>query len=95
VLSQETALMADRDPAKVCDGTGLAQLVLGWNTTVATNTQIRVGSPTGALFAQGGSSGRAITGKWVGNGLLFYLINMADGATIGSFTANVTNAGCP
>jgi hypothetical protein len=39
----------------------------------------RCGAPDGPLFAQGGSTGTAITGSWVANGELFYLQDITGG----------------
>jgi hypothetical protein len=41
--------------------------------------QVRIGSPSGSLFASGGSSGSATTGKWAPNGMVFYLQNVTGG----------------
>jgi len=41
--------------------------------------QVRVGSPDGTLFAEGGSTGYATTGNWVTNGMLFYLQDVTGG----------------
>ncbi len=46
---------------------------LQWNAPMATAVEIHVGSPTGILFAAGGSSGTAPTGDWVTDGMVFYL----------------------
>jgi hypothetical protein len=95
VQTMNTVLFSQYEPIKVCDGTGLGTTMLGWSAPGIANTQIRLGSSTGTLFAQGGSSGRAQTGKWVTNGLTFYLINSSNGSTIGTYTANVPSASCP
>ena len=57
-------------------------------------TQLRVGSATGPLMAQGGASGSATTGKWVSDGLQFFLVNAANGVTLATTTVNVTTNGC-
>ena len=89
-------LFSQYEPIKVCDGSGLGTTMLGWNAPGIASTQVRIGSATGTLFAQGGSSGRVQTGKWVTNGMVFYLIDSSNGATIGTYTANVsTTSGCP
>ncbi len=96
VESPNSPLFGQYDPIKVCDGTGLGTTMLGWNALGIASTQIRIGSPTGVLFAQGGPSGRAQTGKWVANGSVFYLLNASNGATLGTYTANIsTTSGCP
>ncbi len=52
---------------------------LNWNAPTATSVEIHVGSPTGTLFASGGSIGAATTGDWVTNGMVFYLQNVSGG----------------
>jgi hypothetical protein len=52
---------------------------LQWNAPAGSAVQIRVGSPAGALFAEGGSTGTAITRAWVTNGMLFYLQDITGG----------------
>ncbi len=57
--------------------------------------QVRVGSPTGTLFASNPAGNSTnTTGKWVANGTLFYIVNTADGSTLASVSVGVTTAGC-
>lgn len=72
VTKPGTTLTANPDPIVVDDGGTLGETTLAWSTTAA-HTEIHVGSPGGALFDRGGSSGTARTGKWVTNGTTFYL----------------------
>ncbi|HEX4229516.1 MAG TPA: hypothetical protein VHZ07_12665 [Bryobacteraceae bacterium] len=60
-------------------GFGPGTTTLEWNAPPGTAVQIRVGSPDGALFAEGGNSGSATTGAWVTDGMLFYLQDVTDG----------------
>jgi hypothetical protein len=87
-------LTAAPNPIQVCDNSGLGVTTLSWNAPNFTQTQLRIGSPSGALFAAGGAAGSATTGKWVSNGMQFFLVNAANGATLASTTVNVTTAGC-
>jgi hypothetical protein len=95
VTCQLGTLTANPNPIPVCDGTGLGVTTLTWNAPNVTTAQVRVGSPTGTLFAQGGAMGSATTGKWVSNGLQFFLINAANGATLATYTATVNSTNCP
>ena len=52
---------------------------LNWNAPTATTVEIHVGSPTGTLFAGGGSAGSAATGDWVTDGIVFYLQDVSGG----------------
>jgi hypothetical protein len=72
-------LTANPNPLTTCDGTGVGQTVLNWSTTNVSQIEIHVDSPSGPLFASGGSSGSLATGKWVSNGMSFYLQNVSGG----------------
>jgi hypothetical protein len=79
-LQQPSApfLTASPNPAQG-DSNGLASMTFQWNAPVNSTVQIRVGSPDGALFVQGGNTGTAATGQWVTNGMLFYLQDVSGG----------------
>lgn len=51
---------------------------------------IHVGSPSGPLFAEGASTGYAETGEWITDGMVFYLVDMSNGQSLGSVTAAVS-----
>jgi hypothetical protein len=55
-----------------------------WNAPTATTVEIHVGSPTGILFAEGGSTGSAPTGDWVTDGMVFYLQDVSGGKPLTS-----------
>ncbi|HME10139.1 MAG TPA: trypsin-like peptidase domain-containing protein, partial [Bryobacteraceae bacterium] len=65
---------------------GTNVVTLNWNTPGSSATLIRVGSPTGTLFASGGASGSANTGPWASPGMTFYLIDQKSGATLAQVT---------
>jgi Trypsin-like peptidase domain len=73
-------LAASPDPLP----TGTVVTTLTWNAPGP--TLIKVGSPTGTLFAAGGATGTATTGPWASSGMKFYLIDQASGATLASVT---------
>jgi GT2 family glycosyltransferase len=52
---------------------GLGQTTLYWSVPGSDKVQVRVGSPRGPLFAEGGSHGKSATGPWVESGTVFYL----------------------
>jgi outer membrane protein assembly factor BamB len=64
---------------------------LNWSVSSVFIFQVRVDSPTGPLLYQGGAS-TALTGKWVTNGMKFYLLDASNGTVLGSTT--VTVSGC-
>ncbi len=71
-------LTANPNPVS-SNGTGVAATTLQWSAPNSGTVQIRVGAPDGPLFAQGGSTGTAITGTWVTNGELCYLQDITGG----------------
>lgn len=92
---------ASPNPVKVCDGSGFGITTLTWKAPGAGVVEVHVGAPDGAMPARGGAEGSVTTHKWVGDGTVFYLQDVTDGAkptaanTIGKITVNVTTAGCP
>ena len=94
-------ITAGTNPIKVCDGSGTGTTALSWTSVGTTFVEVRIGAPDGALFAQTKSNGNSKTGKWVRNGMVFYLQDISGGKplipenTISSVTATVTSEGCP
>jgi hypothetical protein len=68
-----------------------------------TAVQVRVGSPNGVggLLAHSGPKGTTKTGKWVTDGMTFYLQDASEGRTLtpentlATVTVNITKLGCP
>ena len=88
-----TTLTADPNPI-LSDGSGLGETTIAWSTK-ASHVDLRIGGPGGKLFGGGGSTGTARSGKWVNDGMTFYLQNKdaaeptsAD-ATLGAITVAV------
>ena len=68
------------------------RVALAWDTPNDNAVEIHLLSPTGPLFAAGGSSGTAKTGIWAVAGLQFYLIDAVSRATISSVTLGTAPA---
>lgn len=75
------------------NGEPYGQTTLTWSAPNSQTVDIFVGSPTGSLFASGGSSGSAPTGDWVTDGMTFYLVDVASGSLIASTTVHVNLSG--
>ena len=73
VANPRATFTATPNPVTVSDGTRLGVTKLTWSTTAAKFVEIHVGKPDGALLCQGYSSGQCETGKWVTDGMIFYL----------------------
>ncbi|MBV9084854.1 MAG: hypothetical protein JOZ62_19420, partial [Acidobacteriaceae bacterium] len=70
--SARGTISASPNPITSASG-GLGQTRLSWTCSSCSRTQVRLGSPGGALFSAGGSSGTETTGVWVTDGMVFYL----------------------
>jgi hypothetical protein len=95
-------LTANPNPIKVCDKSETGVTTLSWTSAGALGVQVRVGKPDGDLFAAPPSGqGTVPTGKWVKDGMKFYLQDVSGGKpltpenTITTLTVNVTREGCP
>ena len=55
------------------DFSGNGQTLLSWTSRKTKKVEIRINAPDGPLFSRSGPVGAASTGKWVRNGMLFYL----------------------
>ena len=86
-------LVAEPNPIQVCDTSGVGVTTLRNRSSVGGAVEIRIGSSTGKLFAAVGRDGKAETGKWVTDGMQFFLVNGTE--TLGTVTVGVTRQGCP
>jgi glucose/arabinose dehydrogenase len=92
-------LTASPNPIYVSDGSGLGSTTIAWDSSGTVGVEVHVGSPSGPLFAASGAGPvSAVTGKWVSNGMLFFLQNVTGGRpltsahTLASVTVGITNA---
>ncbi|MBV8817108.1 MAG: hypothetical protein JO022_02055, partial [Acidobacteriaceae bacterium] len=89
------AIAASPNPIPVAAGQTFGTTTISWNSS-ASGVQVRVGSPSGALFASGGSTGSQQTDNWVTEGMVFYLQNASSGDptsaanTLGTVTVHLT-----
>jgi hypothetical protein len=92
-----TQFTATPNPITVTDGGLQGVTTLGWHTTKTDGAEIHVGSPNGKLFCAFGKTGSCETGKWVTNGMTFYLQNSKaanptdPSATLAVMTVRVKN----
>lgn len=99
-VNKNATITADPNPIKVCDGSGLGKTKLNYSAKGPSFVEVRVGSPGGALLAQTGPVATATTGKWVSNGMVFYLQDISGGKpttpenTLATVTVGVTTEGC-
>jgi hypothetical protein len=69
-------IVANPNPVLVDHWPEPGQTALSWSFDGADEVEVRVGSPDGPLFCHTASPGTAQTGKWVTNGMVFYLQNV-------------------
>ena len=92
------SIIANPNPIKINDGSGLGLTTLSWKTD-AILVEVHVGAPDGPLFSSSGGSGSAATEKWVSDGMVFYLQDVSDGLllssenTLAKLTVNVIDVG--
>jgi len=85
-------LVANPSTVEVCDMSRFGVTELAWRDLDA--FEIHVGSADGPIFASASGTGSQETGKWVGNGTMFYLVDKATGKTIQKLPVNTTVLGC-
>lgn len=73
---------ANPNPILVPAGTQNGRTTLTWNVPATSAVEIHIDSPSGPLFAAGGSSGSATTGTWVSNGTQFFLQDVSNGKAL-------------
>jgi len=99
--AKNASITADPNPIHVCDGSGTGVTKLTWTSVGPGVVEMHVNSPSGDLLARTGANGTATTGKWVKDGIIFYLQDVSQGKsltpenTLATFTAGITSAGCP
>ena len=79
-----STLTANPNPIPVTGAAALGTTTISWNSPGAEAVEVRIGSPSGALFAGGGSRGSAQTGLWVRDGMTFYLQDISGGKPLTS-----------
>jgi hypothetical protein len=98
---KHAAITADPNPIKVCDGSGLGVTHIRFKIEPPVGAvDVRIDSPAGPQFASKGESARVPTGKWVTDGMVFYLQDTTGGKsltpenTLDTVTLKVTTDGC-
>ena len=61
---------------------GLGMTTLEWSSLKTKAVEIHVGAPDGPLFQRSETSGKAVTGEWVHDGMIFYLQDVTDGLAL-------------
>jgi hypothetical protein len=80
--TQSAALYAQPNPVAAYNGAEYATTTLTWNPGTPRMVEVHVNSPDGPLFARTYGPGTASTGAWVADGMVFYLVDVSQGAPI-------------
>jgi hypothetical protein len=87
---------AHPNPVEVSDFSRYGITTISWTSRGTSVVEVRVDSPDGPVLTSGSSDGSARTGKWVRDGMVFYLQDATDGrgteaeSTLDSVTVRVT-----
>lgn len=85
---------SDPNPIQVCDGSGLGQTTISWDAPGVSSVEVHINSPTGRLMASG-QSGSTKTGKWVKDGMTFFLVDASNGKVLDRIVVELTQEACP
>jgi hypothetical protein len=73
------------DPNPIHDSSGLGVTTVSWNSSGASDVEVHINSPSGPTFALWGPGpGFEVTGRWVSNGMKFYLQDVSNGRPLTS-----------
>jgi hypothetical protein len=87
--TRNAELFAEPNPIRQCEGRSLGSTIIHWSTRTAGSYEIRIGRPNGRLFARVGVNAAAPTGKWVKDGMLFFVVD-ERGTVVASVEVIVT-----
>ena len=95
IPTENFPMVATPATARVCDSSGAGETVLTWQYTDNVEIKVRSGSnQEGNLFAIGGPTGSAATGKWVADGTWFDIFDLNTKKLVSSVPVNATVFGC-
>jgi len=98
--AKDATIVADPNPMRVCDGSGLGTTTISYTLAGQDLIEVHVDSPDGPLFVRQSNDATTATGKWVTNGMVFYLQDVSDGKgltaenTLATVKVGLTTAGC-
>ncbi|MDQ1443672.1 MAG: hypothetical protein QOI20_136 [Acidimicrobiaceae bacterium] len=100
--SRTGTVSASPNPIQVCDNTGQGVTSVTWTTAGVQNVEVHLNSPSGTRFAvTGPGTETRATGKWVTEGMTFYVQDVSGGKaltaanTLATVVVHLTTQGCP
>ena len=90
-------VLTDPDLIDVCDPHEISSTEILWDVTGTSSSgvDVRVNGVNGKLFARGGQVGSAMTGEWLRNDMVFYLLNAHTTELLGTGSSEYQQAVCP
>jgi hypothetical protein len=76
------SITATPNPIRDCDQSLLGKTTLSWKSQGTSIVEVHIGASDGPLFSRSGPSGSGTTGKWVQDGMVFYLQDVSGGKTL-------------
>jgi SAM-dependent methyltransferase len=80
--SRRGIITAAPNPTSPPDLAWLARTTISWQAEGVDLVEVHIHAPNGPLFTRGGSTGSAETGKWVRDGMKFFLQDVTDGRSL-------------
>ncbi len=93
ITGAAATITANPNPIPVASGVTAGQTTISWNAPGSSKVEVHIGSATGTLFADGGSTGSQQTGDWVSNGMVFVLVDGSTHATLATTTVTLATSG--
>ena len=101
-MNPSGSIRADPNPVQVPhEDSHFGETTLSWIVGRRREIEVHVGSPDGPLLSRGAGSGSVKTGRWVRDGMVFYLQDASDGASaaardpLDSVVVRLQRAGSP
>ena len=90
-------VLTDPDLIEVCDPHEISSTEILWDVTGTSSSgvDVRVNGVNGKLFARGGQVGSAMTGEWLRNDTIFYLLNAHTTELLGTASSEYQQVVCP
>jgi peptidoglycan/xylan/chitin deacetylase (PgdA/CDA1 family) len=77
-ISRYLSISANPNPINISKSSQAGSTTISWEVPSNTEVEIHIDAPDGPLFCKARGSGSAITGRWVHDGMIFYLQDVSD-----------------
>jgi hypothetical protein len=83
-MKRSGSITAFPNPILLSDCERLGRTMLKWVSSGTDSVEVHIGAPDGPLLSRSGLAGGVTTGKWVTNGMVFYLQDVSGGSPLNS-----------